>query len=51
MDFIDINIEQPKKFQDIIILTSVGKMKGFYLKKDIAQTKEGLYNFTKWKPD
>jgi uncharacterized Rmd1/YagE family protein len=50
MDFIDIKLEKPKLFQDIIVITSVGKMEGFYLKHDIVQSERGLYNFTKWKP-
>jgi hypothetical protein len=50
MDWIDIQIEKPKLFQDIVVLTSVGRIEGFYLKKNIVQTKRGLFNFTKWKP-
>jgi len=50
MDFICIKLEKPKLFQDIIVITSVGKMEGFYLKHDIVQTERGLFNFTKWKP-
>ena len=49
MDFIDIKIEKHTIYQDIIVITNIGKMEGFYLKHDIVQTKRGLFNFTKWK--
>ncbi len=49
MDFVDIKLEKPKYLQDIIVITSVGKTEGFYLKNNIVQTKRGLLSFTKWK--
>ena len=49
MDWIDIEIQTPKLFQDIEVITSVGRMKGFYLKSNILQTERGLFNFTKWR--
>lgn len=50
MEWIDLKVKKPKKFQDIMVITSVGRMKGFYLKTNIVQTARGLFIFTKWKP-
>jgi len=50
MDFIKIEESKPTHLQNIIGITNVGTKEGIYLKSDIFQTKDGLYNFTKWKP-
>jgi len=50
IEWINIEVKKPKSFQDIVVVTSVGRMEGFYLKSNIVRTKQGLFNFTKWKP-
>lgn len=47
----NIDEENPERFGNIVGVTSVGSMKGFYLKDDIMQTKNGMFNFTKWKKE
>lgn len=49
IEWINIEVEKPKLFQDIVVVTSVGRMDGFYLKNNIVRTKQGLFHFTKWK--
>jgi len=49
-DMVWVNNEDkyPDELQKIIGLTSVGPIKGVYLKYDLMQTKDGLFKFTKW---
>ncbi len=50
MEFKDIKVEKPNQGDEIIGITTVGRMNGTYLKNDIFVTNKGsLFNFTKWK--
>jgi len=51
MEFESIKDKKPERYQKIIGVVTFGKLKGIYLNADIMQTKQGLYNFTKWKSD
>ena len=46
------NIEEvkPKPFADIVVVTSVGKMKGSYMSGDKIRSRTGIFSFTKWLP-
>ena len=48
INWINLEDKQPDLYQNIIGLTTVGKIKGFYLKNNTFQTRTGLFTFTKW---
>ncbi len=48
MEFKDIKVEKPNQGDEIIGITTVGRMKGSYISGDKFRTNSGsLYTFTK----